>query len=67
MNSLARPGSAVQDLTSAVQADCFETLRDFAGLDQINVKVPRVLLGKGALPVFVTHGPKTSNTLTVQF
>ncbi|MCZ2153823.1 MAG: hypothetical protein LC114_07980 [Bryobacterales bacterium] len=50
-----------------VEADYFGAHRDFAGLDQINVKVPRALLGKGALPVFVTHGAKTSNTLTVQF
>lgn len=50
-----------------VEADYFGAHREFAGLDQINVKVPRALLGKGAQPVFVTHGGKQSNTLTIEF
>ncbi len=60
-----RPVVHMGDLV--VEADYFGSHRDFAGLDQINVKVPRELIGKGAQPVFVTHHGKTSNTLTIDF
>lgn len=50
-----------------VEATYFGAHRDFAGLDQINVKVPRALLGAGAQPVAVTHGGKQSNTVTIEF
>lgn len=49
------------------EASYFGAHRDFVGLDQINVKVPRALLGKGAQPVVVTHGAKQSNTVSIVF
>ncbi len=52
---------------AVAEASYFGAHRDFAGLDQINVKVPRPLLGKGALPVSVIHGAKQSNTVTIAF
>jgi uncharacterized protein (TIGR03437 family) len=49
------------------EASFFGAHRDFAGLDQINVRVPRALLGKGAQAVTVTHGARQSNTVTITF
>lgn len=34
---------------------------DFAGLDQINVGIPRKLIGRGEVDVYVTIGGKTAN------
>ncbi len=39
----------------------------FAGLDQVNVVVPRSLAGRGEVPVVLTVEGKVSNTVTVQF
>ena len=39
----------------------------FAGLDQVNVVVPRSLAGRGEVPVVLTVEGKVSNTVTVRF
>lgn len=49
------------------EASYFGAHRDFAGLDQINVRVPRALLGQGRKAVTVTHGSRQSNTVTITF
>jgi uncharacterized protein (TIGR03437 family) len=38
----------------------------FAGLDQVNVRVPRSLAGRGAVDVVLTVDGKTANTVTVR-
>lgn len=40
---------------------------DFAGLDQINIRVPRALLGTGPQTVVLRHSGKQTNEVTVQF
>lgn len=50
-----------------VEAGYFGPHRDFVGLDQINVKVPRALLGQGPAPVTIVHGEKRSNAVTIEF
>lgn len=40
---------------------------DFVGLDQINVKVPRFLIGSGVRTVTVKHLGKEANTVTIHF
>jgi uncharacterized protein (TIGR03437 family) len=49
------------------EASYFGAHRDFAGLDQINVRVPRALFGKGPQPVTITHGARKSNTVSITF
>jgi uncharacterized protein (TIGR03437 family) len=39
---------------------------DFAGLDQINVRIPRSLIGRGDVDVVLTADGKTANTVRVQ-
>ena len=38
---------------------------EFAGLDQVNVRVPRSLAGRGEVPIVVTAGGKQTNVVTV--
>jgi uncharacterized protein (TIGR03437 family) len=38
----------------------------FAGLDQVNVRVPRSLAGRGDVDVVLTVDGKTANTVTVR-
>jgi uncharacterized protein (TIGR03437 family) len=40
---------------------------DFAGLDQINLKVPRALIGAGPKTLLLRHGGKETNGVTVHF
>lgn len=39
----------------------------FAGLDQVNVKLPRILKGTGESDVFLVHGGKRTNTVRIRF
>jgi uncharacterized protein (TIGR03437 family) len=39
----------------------------FAGLDQVNVKLPRTLKGTGETDVFLIHGGKRTNTVRIHF
>jgi uncharacterized protein (TIGR03437 family) len=39
----------------------------FAGLDQVNVKLPRTLKGTGESDVFLIHGGKRTNTVRIHF
>lgn len=50
-----------------VEATFWGAHREFAGLDQINVKVPRALLGSGTREVSVEHGGKRTNTVMISF
>lgn len=40
---------------------------DFAGLDQVNIKIPRALLGSGLQTVVLRHAGKETNAVTVHF
>lgn len=40
---------------------------DFAGLDQINIKIPRLLLGTGLQTLTIKHLDKLANEVTVHF
>ena len=44
-----------------------ETQADFAGLDQINLQLPRSLAGRGEVEVTLTANGKTANPVTVTF
>jgi uncharacterized protein (TIGR03437 family) len=39
----------------------------YAGLDQVNVLVPRGLIGKGEVPIVLTVDGKQANSVTVAF
>jgi uncharacterized protein (TIGR03437 family) len=39
----------------------------YAGLDQVNVLVPRDLIGKGEVPIVLTVDGKQANSVTVAF
>jgi uncharacterized protein (TIGR03437 family) len=39
----------------------------FPGLDQLNLRVPRTLAGRGELPVVLVTAGKVSNPVTVSF
>ncbi|MCC6264489.1 MAG: hypothetical protein IT169_13000 [Bryobacterales bacterium] len=57
----ARIGTAMAEVTY------FGPHPDFAGLDQINVKIPRALLGSGPQPIVLRHSGKETNEVTVHF
>jgi len=38
---------------------------EFAGLDQVNVEIPKALRGRGEVPVIVTVDGQTTNTVTI--
>ncbi len=40
---------------------------DFVGLDQVNLKVPRSLIGRGEVPIVLTVNGVTTNTVLVNF
>ncbi|MFM8393730.1 MAG: hypothetical protein ACKOB4_07360, partial [Acidobacteriota bacterium] len=40
---------------------------DFAGLDQLNIRVPRELIGRGTVDLVVTVGARKANTVQVRF
>jgi uncharacterized protein (TIGR03437 family) len=37
----------------------------FVGLDQVNLKIPRTLAGRGEVPIVLTVSGRTANTLTI--
>jgi uncharacterized protein (TIGR03437 family) len=39
----------------------------YAGLDQVNLRVPRSLAGKGEAPIVLTVDGVAANTVTVMF
>ena len=39
----------------------------YAGLDQVNLRVPRSLAGRGEVDIVLTADGKTANTVTVNF
>jgi uncharacterized protein (TIGR03437 family) len=41
--------------------------RGYAGLDQVNVLVPRDLIGKGEVPIVLMVDGKQANSVTVAF
>jgi uncharacterized protein (TIGR03437 family) len=49
----------------AVTPDYIGDQRQYPGLDQINVTVPRSLAGRGTVDVQVSVAGMTSNTVTV--
>lgn len=57
----ARIGTAMAEVTF------FGPHPDFAGLDQINVKIPRALLGSGPQTLVLRHSGKETNEVTVHF
>ena len=40
---------------------------DFAGLDQLNIRIPRELIGRGTVDLVVTVGARNANTVQVRF
>ncbi|MEK7833830.1 MAG: hypothetical protein AAB401_22270, partial [Acidobacteriota bacterium] len=53
-------GGTASDVLFAGMAD------GYVGLDQCNIKIPRVLIGRGEVNVALTVDGKTANTVTIQ-
>ncbi|MCL4782534.1 MAG: hypothetical protein KJZ70_05825 [Bryobacterales bacterium] len=63
--SAARPEIRIGNLS--LQAEFAGPQGFFAGLDQVNVKLPRTLAGTGEADVFLIHGGKRTNTVRIRF
>jgi uncharacterized protein (TIGR03437 family) len=50
-----------------VPVDYAGAQNQFAGLDQVNVPLPRALAGRGALDLVLTVDSKPANTVQVAF
>lgn len=62
--------SGVQDVTALIGGQKATVLYagpqpGIAGLDQVNVQIPRSLIGRGEVPVALTVAGKTANTVTI--
>lgn len=60
-----KPEAIVDDLVLPVEF--FGPHPEFAGLDQINLRIPRAILGTGPRTLILRHGGKETNGVTIHF
>jgi uncharacterized protein (TIGR03437 family) len=65
-----RHRSGVQDVTALIGGEKAEVVyagpqQSFAGLDQVNLRIPRSLAGRGEVPVSLAVTGRSANTVTI--